>query len=196
MKVNTVQLTFKISLYTTIIVCLLSCNQNNETLSTDTITVSKSKETIIKDNAPTAEITSTIPNKDLKIIKSATVRYKVKHVKEATNHIKYVTNKYGAYISDLQFENNQYNLENKLTIKIPQQHFDLLMDSIAEVAEFIDFENITTKDVSEEFVDIKTRLKTKQEIKDRYETILRKNAKTVKDILATEEKLSTIQEEI
>ena len=70
------------------------------------------------------------------------------------------------------------------------------MDSINNSVEFIDYENITTKDVTEEYIDLESRLNTKLEVKQRYESILRKQAKTVKDILATEEKLQIIQEEI
>lgn len=61
---------------------------------------------------------------------------------------------------------------------------------------FVDYENITAQDVTEEYIDIQTRLKTKLEVKERYEHILRKNAKTVEDILLTEDKLRIIQEEI
>ncbi len=134
--------------------------------------------------------------KDLKIIKSAKGRYKVANVKTITREIKKFTGNYNAYVSDLRFENDLYRIENRFTIKVPQQYFDVLMDSINNVVEFVEYENITTKDVSEEYVDLETRLKTKQEVKQRYETILRKNAITVEDILATEEKLRIIQEEI
>ncbi|WP_298759028.1 DUF4349 domain-containing protein [uncultured Psychroserpens sp.] len=133
---------------------------------------------------------------DLKIIKSANARYKVKDVKTTTRKIKHIAQKYGAYISDLRFENNLYQKENRFTIKIPQQYFDVMMDSIGFMVEFVEYENITTKDVTEEYIDIHTRLETKKEVKTRYESILRKNAITVEDILATEDKLRIIQEEI
>ncbi len=146
---------------------------------------------------PISSITEKIKTpKDLKIIKSASTRYKVKNVKEATRAIKSMVSKYNAYISDLRLENNLYSKENRFTIKVPNMHFDAVMDSINTVAEFVDYENITTKDVTEEYVDLETRLKTKLEVKARYEAILRKNAKTVEDILKTEDKLRVIQEEI
>lgn len=134
--------------------------------------------------------------RDLKIIKSANVRYKVKSVKDATQYIKQYVRQYHAYISDLQFQNNLYTIENQFTIKVPQKHFDVLMDSINNSVEFIDYENITTRDVTEEYIDLESRLKTKLEVKQRYESILRKQAKTVEDILATEEKLQVLQEAI
>lgn len=146
---------------------------------------------------PVASISHKIKTpKELKIIKSASIRYKVKNVKLATTVIKNMAAKYNAYISDLRLQNNLYSKENRFTIKVPNLHFDAIMDSISTVAEFVDYENITTKDVTEEYVDLETRLKTKLEVKARYETILRKNAKTVEDILKTEDKLRVIQEEI
>lgn len=134
--------------------------------------------------------------KDLKIIKSSNVRYKVKDVKKATERVKKIATIYDAYISDLRLENNLYKKENRFTLKVPAVNFDTLMDSISCVAEFVDFENITTKDVTSDYIDIESRLKTKQEVKERYESILRKKAKSVEDLLDVEQKLQIIQEEI
>jgi hypothetical protein len=133
---------------------------------------------------------------DLKIIKTADVKYKVNNVELATKQIKLFTMQLNAYISDLRFQNNLYNIENRFTIKVPQNYFEELMDSINNVAAFIEFENIATKDVTEEYLDLETRLKTKKEVRARYEDILRSKAKTVEEVLATEEKIRLIQEEI
>ena len=133
---------------------------------------------------------------NLKIIRSANVKYKVKDVKLISKKINNLVNTQNGYISDMRFSNNLYRKDNRFTIKIPQVKFNFIMDSISKFAEFIDYENITSKDVTEEFVDLETRLKTKLEVKKRYETILRKRAKSIEDILATEEKLRIIQEEI
>jgi Ni,Fe-hydrogenase I large subunit len=133
---------------------------------------------------------------NLKLIKSAQVKYKVEDVKIATNKIKELAKSYQGYISDLQFQNNLYNIQNMFTIKIPKKNFDVFLDSIRNYITFIDFENITTKDVTEQYFDAESRLKTKSEVKERYEEILRKKVKTVDDVLNTEEKLRVIQEEI
>ena len=85
--------------------------------------------------------------KDLKIIKSASARYKVKNVKLSTQQIKAIAGKLDAYISDLRFQNNLYSIENRFTIKVPANHFDALMDSINAVVDFVEYENITTKDI-------------------------------------------------
>ena len=133
---------------------------------------------------------------NLKIIKAAESKYKVEDVKIATKKIKELAKSYNGYISDLQFQNNLYKIQNNFTIKIPKENFDIFLDSIRNYITFIDFEKITTKDVTEQYFDAESRLKTKSEVKERYEEILRKKVKTVDDVLKTEEKLRVIQEEI
>lgn len=200
---NAIVLKSKIKLI--VIFCMLifvmSCNHNanyKENVSLATTDIKDDYE-VVSDEAQTAlqsEVGISQVPADLKIIKSANARYKVENVKTATRKIKRIAQSYGAYISDLRFENNLYQKENRFTIKIPQQHFDTMMDSIGFMVEFVEYENITTKDVTEEYIDIQTRLETKKEVKARYEMILRKNAITVEDILTTEDKLRIIQEEI
>ncbi|WP_412986346.1 DUF4349 domain-containing protein [Pontimicrobium sp. IMCC45349] len=192
----------KISVFTFLSIVIMSCNQSmkSEAYALEDVKVTDEYNAFapenVNDDVALSTNTSIKMPKDLKIIKSASARYKVRNVKLATHKIKLFAGKYKAYISDLRFENNLYSIENRFTIKVPQEYFDVLMDSVNGVVEFVEYENITTKDVSEEYVDLNTRLKTKLEVKQRYESILRKNAKTVEDILATEEKLRIIQEEI
>ncbi|MBG6131157.1 hypothetical protein IWQ47_002627 [Aquimarina sp. EL_43] len=132
----------------------------------------------------------------LKIIKNANCRIKVKDVEKATVLAKKIALKYQGYISDERFTNTNYTKENRFTIRIPQDQFDTVLDSVCGLAEFVDYKNISTVDVTEEYIDITSRLQTKLDVKERYETILRTRAKTVEDILKTEEKLSLLQEEI
>ncbi len=186
----------------TVIFSFIGCQQNRmnykESIEVASTDINEDYESVIKndDTALKSDIGDNEIPKHLKIIKSATARYKVDNVKLATRNIKKIAARYDAYISDLRYTNDLYKKENRFTIKIPQQHFDSMMDSIGYIVDFVEYENITTKDVTEEYVDIQTRLNTKLEVKSRYETILRRNAKTVEDILATEEKLRVIQEEI
>ncbi|WP_027392646.1 DUF4349 domain-containing protein [Aquimarina latercula] len=135
-------------------------------------------------------------NNRLKIIKNASCRIKVSSVEEVTTLSKNIAAKYNGYVSDERFTNTNYSKENRFTIRIPQDKFDEVLDSICALAEFVDHKNISTVDVTEEYIDINSRLKTKLEVKQRYETILRTKAKNVEDILLTEDKLRELQEEI
>lgn len=179
---------------------LSSCNSKNykSRVPVENVGISTMYEAVESDGAEmsTPDEQKKVSPQDVKIIKSASVRYKVMDVKKASRQIQKITGSLRGYISDQRFQNSTHQTENRFTIKIPQESFAVLMDSLGKVAEFIDYENISSRDVTEEYVDLESRLKTKLAVKQRYETILRQHAKTVKDILATEEKLGVIQEEI
>ncbi|AXT62869.1 DUF4349 domain-containing protein [Aquimarina sp. AD10] len=132
----------------------------------------------------------------LKIIKNATSKIKVKNVEKATQLAKNTARKYDGYVSDERFTNTNTTKENRFTIRIPQDHFDTVLNQICELSEFVEYKNVSTIDVTEEYIDISSRLKTKLEVKQRYENILRTSAKTVEDILLAEDKLNELQEEI
>ncbi|SNR14214.1 DUF4349 domain-containing protein [Tenacibaculum jejuense] len=169
----------------------------------ENISVSESyaSENDLKASAASEEVKykstiETIEKQKLKIIKTGELKLKVKNVKRATAQIKTLLEKYNAYIANLRYENTSYQKQNNFTIKVPKAYFDMLLDSISTYAEVLDYENVSTQDVTEEFLDIETRLATKLQVKERYETILKKKAKTVEDIIYAEEKLGAIQEEI
>jgi hypothetical protein len=133
---------------------------------------------------------------NLKIIKVANTRYKVQDIGKALADIKQMMYVNGGYISELRFDKNYHEKKNRFTIKIPKENFDSMLDGIQKFAEETDYVNISTTDVTEKYLDAQSRLQTKLEVKARLEAVLRKNAKTVKDILATENQLRVIQEEI
>ncbi|MBJ2175300.1 DUF4349 domain-containing protein [Aureibaculum sp. A20] len=178
-------------------IILISCNNGHrEKLAVENVSISSEYDAVSEEQneIETPNITKLPDN--LKIIKSASLRYKVKQLKKASKEVNVLINQFQGYISEQRSQNDLSQKENRLIIKVPNHNFTTLIDSLSIIAEFIDFENITTQDITEEYIDIQSRLKTKLEVKERYETILRKNAKNVEDILATEAKLGAIQEEI
>jgi len=187
----------KLVVFIAALATIFACGQGNykEDLALDHVDVTENYEAIAEETPNTDEDLEQVPT-DLKIIKSGSARYKVENVEQALQTVKAITASYDGYISDLRFENTLYQKQNRFTLKVPNANFEALMDTISSVGIFIEYENITTKDVTEEYIDIQTRLKTKLEVKQRYEEILRKNAKTVEDILATEDKLRRLQEGI
>ncbi|WP_378178074.1 DUF4349 domain-containing protein [Aquimarina sp. SS2-1] len=132
----------------------------------------------------------------IKIIKNANCRIKVNSVEQVSQKSKRIASAFNGYISDERFTNTNYSKENRFTIRVPRKSFDKVLDSICALAQFVDHKNISTIDVTEEYIDVSSRLKTKLEVKDRYETILKTKAKTVEDVLLTEDKLRQLQEEI
>ena len=199
MNTNKSKLVLKMVMAILVLIFISSCNSNvpKENISMESVEVLSAFETIeSKEEGLDSKQNENQALKDLKIIKSASVKFKVKEVESASKEIQNMVFAYKGYISDQRFQNDLYQIENRFTIKVPQNHFVVLLDSLTSVAEFVDYVNITSEDVTEEYVDIQSRLATKLEVKQRYEEILRKHAKTVEDVLVAEEKLSVIQEEI
>jgi len=82
-----------------------------------------------------------------------------------------------------------------LTIRVPADKFDMLLKNVSESVEKLDSKNIDVLDVTEEYIDIEARIKTKKELQDRYKEILKK-ATTVSEILTVEREIGSLQTDI
>ena len=130
-----------------------------------------------------------------KIIKEAWVNIKVDNYKESIVKVKSAVEKHTAYISKEAEYNSDYAIGNRLTIRVPKEKLDTLIADIVTIAEIVESKNIEAKDVTEEYVDITARLKTKKEVEKRYLQLLN-SARTVSDVLNVERELQNIREEI
>jgi hypothetical protein len=99
------------------------------------------------------------------------------------------------YISSQDEQRNNYRISNTLSIRVVNQNFDSLINGLGDMAKKVVSKSVNMQDVSEEYTDVAARLKSKKEVAARYSDIL-KSAKTIKDILAVEEQLRIIREEI
>ncbi len=131
-----------------------------------------------------------------KVIRTATVRMQVENVEKSTSSIEQLIKQQGGFISTTNLSSRGSYINNSITIRIPNEQLDTLLESITAQAKHIDQRIINAQDVTEEFVDIQIRLKTKKDVRDRYVEVLRKKASTVEEILNAEERIRIIQEEI
>ena len=69
------------------------------------------------------------------------------------------------------------------------------MIALATLPERIDHKSVDARDVTEQYVDLRSRLQTKKKVAERYQELLRK-ANNIKEILEVEERLRILQEEI
>ncbi len=132
---------------------------------------------------------------DKKIIKTANLSLEVESIKKVRDKIETILDELDAYITNESQNNHSYRLESHLTIKVAPKNFGTLINQIEELALRVENKVINTKDVTTQFVDMEARLKNKRAVADRYRNIL-KNAKTIPDILAVEENLRKVTEEI
>jgi len=130
-----------------------------------------------------------------KIIKDGKIGLLADSVEAIQHALSLVVKKYGGYIAVEKLSNEAYRKTLDMTIRIPAKNFENLISEVENGKCKVLYKNINARDVTEEFMDIESRLQTKRKFVERYQELLKK-ANVVKDILEIEENLRTLQEEI
>jgi hypothetical protein len=130
-----------------------------------------------------------------KIIKEGEITFETANLKETESLITRTVNEMGGYIANDNVFSNENRITHRMTVRVPADKFDLLLTRISESAEKLDRKTISAQDVTEEYIDVEARIKTKKELETRYRELLTK-AKTVEDILAIEKEAGTLRTEI
>lgn len=130
-----------------------------------------------------------------KIIKEGSVRFSVRDYKQSREGLIAIVSRNGGEIISEQENRSEVNWITHLDIRVPSAKFDSCLDALAGTAENLIEKKITSKDVTEEYVDVSARMKARKDVEQRYLDIL-KQAKTVEDILKVEEQLKNIREEV
>ena len=130
-----------------------------------------------------------------KLLKNGNVVFETADLEKMKLNIENLVQKFDGYISS-DYANEYDNKVNYyLNIRIPSQYFDLILKEISIQISKFDAKEITISDVTEEFLDIESRLKNKKELEKRYLEILQQS-KSVEDILNIERELGKLREEI
>lgn len=132
---------------------------------------------------------------DKKIIKDASVGLKVENYDSYRLTLDSAISSLNGYISNDNLDKNDYNIRCNLSIRMQAENFEKFLQYLENGDAKLLYKNVSARDVTEEFIDVESRLKTKKEVEKRYIQLLSK-AHSIKDILEIEEKLRVIREEI
>ncbi|HZY80272.1 MAG TPA: DUF4349 domain-containing protein [Cyclobacteriaceae bacterium] len=130
-----------------------------------------------------------------KLIKNGSIDFEVNDIDATKQTITDMTNKVGGYISSDSKNDYGSGPHFEQVVRIPADTLDFFMKEIEKLAVRIDNQNISSNDVTEEFIDVETRLRTKKELEVRYLDLL-KQAKNLKDIVEIEGQLNNVRSEI
>ncbi len=133
--------------------------------------------------------------REQKIIKESYLRFQTSNIEKTYGTIADYIKKYNGYIQNDESGKGYNEFNRRIVIRIPTENFEAFIDSIGKDVSFFDTKRISSRDVTEEFIDLEARLKTKRGLEQRYLELLSK-AKNVKEILEIEKELSVIREEI
>jgi hypothetical protein len=130
-----------------------------------------------------------------KLIKEGSIEYKVDNLSQAKNQLLKATEKWKGYVGSESAYNTSERNSTTFIIRVPAANFDSLLTSATAGIEHFDRKDITVKDITEEYVDVEARLKTKKDLEQRYIEILKK-ATTVTEMLEIEREMGALRADI
>lgn len=115
-----------------------------------------------------------------KIIKQASLRFETNDLEKTFDQIKTaITANKGTILSDS--EGKDYNsIFRNLTVKVPSQNFDPFLSSVSKGVSYFERKDISAEDVTEQYIDLNSRLKTKQNWKSVTFKFCKKQLKLVR----------------
>lgn len=130
-----------------------------------------------------------------KIIKTGNIKFETNDLGETYNQMISAVKKHNAIIQN-DTEGKEYgSVFRKIIVRVPSKNFDLFLSDISKGVSYFDNKEISSQDVTEEYIDIDARLKAKKILEARYLELLKK-ANKVSEMLEIEAQLSAIREEI
>ena len=164
---------------------------NSGSLEGGTITVEVSDSYGNTDTEPVPKRAATP-----KIIYTASARARVEQLDTALAIVSRTVAEAGGYLASQHRRNSSYEHTVTMEIRLPADHLSSTLELLPLIAQDIDYQNLDSRDVTAQWLDLESRLQTKRDVRDRYIDILRNRAQKVEDILNAEDKIRVITEEI
>ncbi len=132
---------------------------------------------------------------EAKIIKTGDLRFQTDDLQATYDKTNASVKKHAALIQNDNEGKNYECLYRKITVRVPSQNFDSFLTDISNGVNYFDKKEISSQDVTEDYIDVDARLKAKKVLEARYLELLKK-ANKVSEMLEIETQLSAIREEI
>lgn len=149
----------------------------------------------VKPVVANSEESVAVENIEQKIIKTGDIRFETNDLGETYNQMITAVKKYNAIVQNDTEGKDYGSVFRKIIVRVPSKNFDLFLSDISKGVAYFDNKEISSQDVTEEYIDIDARLKAKKVLEARYLELLKK-ANKVTEMLEIEKQLSAIREEI
>lgn len=140
----------------------------------------------------------TVPT-ERKIIRNADLQLEATAPDEAQQKISVIAESKGGFVVETTKSSSTSSVTPRdavtMTLRVPAAKFSESLDEIRKVASRVIVETVKGQDVTEEFVDIEARLKTKKALEAQFLEIM-KQGKTVADALQVQRELANVRGEI
>mgnify|MGYP003378605556 CR=1 FL=1 len=142
---------------------------------------------LLKTNAPVTitDLEPTVIPEDRKIIKSGEVVFETNNVSETEKFLKSAVKQFDAFIAMESIRSIDSVDQNVIEIRVPAVYFDALLSAVSIQAGSLIKKEISSEDVTEEYVDTESRIRSEKQLEARYFELL-KNCKTIDEMLKME----------
>ncbi len=139
------------------------------------------------------------PAASRRIIRNASLSMTVKDPADAQHKASAIVGKLGGYVANAanrRLGNNADDpLHVSLELRVPADHLDRALADLRKLATGVDSEQIDSRDVTDEYIDLDARLRSQQALEQQYLEIL-KHAEKVSDAIDVQKQLASVRTEI
>ncbi|WP_157334339.1 DUF4349 domain-containing protein [Paenibacillus lutrae] len=146
------------------------------------------------DSAAVPSATAPADSLNRKLIYKANLTMEVKNYAQAQTELRNLVAASGAYLLEFTENTSSSEIGGNFTIKVASGEFNSLLDAMEKMNPAKQ-RNVTSQDVTEEYVDLAARLKAKEVVETRLLSFMEKATKT-DELLAFSTELGKVQEEI
>lgn len=134
---------------------------------------------------------------DRKVIYTADLRIEVKEYQQAVNDIQTEVADRGGYVVDtsMQEGTEDDSTNGQITARIPQDQFQAFIQVVEDGSSKVVESSVSGQDVTEEYIDLESRLESKQVVEERLLSFM-EGAEATEDLLAISDDLANVQGEI
>ncbi|OGO04468.1 MAG: hypothetical protein A2Y60_04210 [Chloroflexi bacterium RBG_13_54_9] len=129
------------------------------------------------------------------IVHNARISLAVADVLDARNQIAHLAESVGGYVVSSTISGEEGDVTGSISIRVPDSRFEQTLGELRSLATRVRSENTSAKDITEEYVDFKARLRNAEATEGQYLALLGK-AKDTEETLKVYERLSQVRREI
>ena len=129
------------------------------------------------------------------VMYNARMTLAVENVEETISAIEDKTTEMKGYVVQSSAYEQDDNMYGSVSVRVPSEKLTSFIEDIGDMSEKVIQKSIEGQDVTEEYVDLESRLRAKQAVESRLLDLLNR-AETTDDLLKVSEDLARVQEEI
>lgn len=177
----------------------LSCTSKTDNIELASIADESSPAVRMAGNGPAQNMKSNEFNahadeaiSNQKIIRNAHLSIEVENYEKSRPVLDSIVKLHKGWISSENLNNYEHQIANHIVIRVPAASLDLIINDLHKVAKRIESQSIQSTDVTEEYIDIESRLKNQREVEKKFIALLQRT-NSINDILQIESKLAEIR---